>query len=104
AFSPRGGLVATGGDDGTVHLYDIATGRQAGRTLAGHAGVVASLAFTRDGSLLASGSGDGTARLWSVATREQVGRALVDPQLVVQGAGVDSVAFSPDGSLVATGG
>ena len=39
AFSPDGRRIAAGGDDGTVRLWDAATGREV-RTLRGHSGAV----------------------------------------------------------------
>jgi WD40 repeat protein len=66
--------------------------------LRGHAGSVASVAFSPDGGLLATGSDDGTVILWDVTTRQPAGAPLeghADP--------VTSVAFSPDGTLLATG-
>ena len=34
AFTPRGKFLATGGDDGNVRLWDVATQQQTGATMA----------------------------------------------------------------------
>jgi WD40 repeat protein len=51
---------------GRVELWDAARGKLR-KTLAGHGGVVGSVAFSPDGKLLASGSQDKTAKVWDVA-------------------------------------
>jgi RNA polymerase sigma factor (sigma-70 family) len=65
AFSPDGTLLATGGYDGLVKVWDVATGVLR-TSLKGHTKYILTLAFTKDGTLLASGSWDGTVKVWRV--------------------------------------
>ena len=74
AFSPDGKTLASGREDDTVRLWDVATGRPIGSPLTAHTGRV-SVAFSSDGKTLASGGFDGTVRLWEVAT----GRPMATP-------------------------
>jgi WD40 repeat protein len=56
AYSPDGQLLASGGADHTVRLWEWATGKQVA-SLKGHDGYVTAVAFSPDGKTLASGSG-----------------------------------------------
>jgi WD40 repeat protein len=98
AFSPDGKTLASGSYEGTVILWDLATGKLIGQLLSGHTNVVSSVAFSPDGKTLASGSYDGTVILWNVATRQPIGQPLR-----WHGSIVTSVAFSPDGNTLASG-
>jgi len=60
------GRLASGGFDGTLRLWDVGTGVEAGR-LEGHSGWISALCVLPDGRL-ASGSYDNTIRLWDVKT------------------------------------
>lgn len=97
AFSPDGRLLASGGVEGVVYLWELPEGRQM-RVWQGHEGTVCSLAFSPDGQLLASAGGDGTVRLWRVSDG-----ALMRVLHGHTGA-IRTLAFSPDGQLLATGG
>ena len=67
AFSPDGRRLASASDDGTVRLWDPATGAELA-ALTGHTGQVTAVAFSPDGRRLASAGWDGTVRLWDPAT------------------------------------
>ncbi|MFG1755317.1 WD40 repeat domain-containing protein, partial [Streptosporangium sandarakinum] len=57
-FSPDGERLASAGADGTVRIWNAATGRQIGAPLTGHTGLVFSVAFSPDGERLASAGAD----------------------------------------------
>jgi eukaryotic-like serine/threonine-protein kinase len=104
ATGPRPGLVAAGGVDGSIRLWELESRRRltsfrtAIHQRAGHEALVTTLAFSPDGSFLASGHVDGNIHLWSLDTGLEVpGRARHD-------ASIGQLAFSPDGTTLASGG
>lgn len=94
AFSPDGGVLATGGEDGTITLWNPSTGQQMEQFVA-HASCVNKIAYSQDGRLLASGGCDNTVRLWSVAPRQELATLLTHDQFI------NSVSFSANGQWLA---
>ena len=66
AVDPAGRLVASGGADRTVRLWNLDT-HAALRTIRYNSDFVTALAFSPNGTLLAAGGLDGSIRIWSVS-------------------------------------
>ena len=111
-FRPGRPQILFGSESGTMHLWQLDPGAESGYVeqlyLNAHAGAVSALAFSADGSRFASagaeayshlpGEREWAAIVWDMATVAQ--QALLSGH---QGL-IRSIAFSPDGATVATGG
>ncbi len=98
AFSSDGARVVSSGRDGSVRIWDVATGQPVGQLANGHTGPVDCVAFSPDGSRLICGGHWGGLRVWDVATGQPVG------QLANGHTGpVECVAFNADGTRLASG-
>ncbi|MER5458262.1 helix-turn-helix domain-containing protein [Micromonospora sp. NPDC002389] len=104
AVSSDGHLMATGGPDGYVYLWDltVAPPSRIAQPLTGHNGPLYGLSFSPDGTTLATGGEDKTVRLWDV-TVPDTAKSLAPP-LTGAGGTIYSVSFSPDGRTLAVGG
>ena len=63
AFAPGDRMLVTGGEDGTIRLWDVPSGTPRD-LLSGHTNRVWSVAFSLNGRMFASASRDGTVKLW----------------------------------------
>lgn len=100
SVSADGKQLASGGADKLVKVWNIADGK-AVASLAGHAGAVVGLSFSRDGAFLTSTSAD-TVWLWDVASQRRL-QSFPTDQWVVHGiafaAAADTVEPESEGNL-----
>jgi len=97
AFSPKGDIIASGGVDRVIKLWDIKSGSLLG-TLEGHTYPVLSLAFSPDGDRLVSSSGDTTLIVWDLEKQQSLHQMKGHKLYVV------SADWSPVEDLIISGG
>lgn len=108
-FSPDGQLLASGGFDGYVILWNVKLGKTH-KAIKAHRSTVTEVSFSKDGKYIASSSQDGTASVWETSTGNKVTTFLNRPFIITDSKtrngvvvtdtifqnGVSFVAFSAD--------
>jgi WD40 repeat protein len=95
AITPDSTRAVTGGEDGTLRVWDLATGEEE-TTFTGHTDWVRAVAITPDGTRAVSSGDDRTVRVWDLATGRQ------HATLTGHTRPVWSVAVTPDGTRAVT--
>lgn len=93
AFSPIGTLIATASHDHTIKLWNL-QGELSDSVIRTHSLEVTSIAFSPAGDKLVSGGMDG-AKLWNLEDNQAIN--------LTGSISVSAVAFSKDGTIIATG-
>ncbi|MFD7136917.1 trypsin-like peptidase domain-containing protein [Streptomyces sp. NPDC059894] len=104
AFSPRGHVLAVGGEDGTLTLWYVSSDVTArfhslSLPVGGHRTPITAIAFSPDGSTIATGATDGTVLVWAASDS---GPLRLGDLLTSHHGEVTTLAFSPDGRTLLT--
>jgi len=105
-FHPTLSLLASGGEDNTVRIWDVSSGTEV-RSLKGHKSPICGVAFSPDGKLLVSAGNNGDLKIWNLEQEKDSTQAgetsggfpkgrIVPQSLTGRTGAILSLAFSPD--------
>ena len=97
-FSPGGDLIASGGSDGTIHIWDAITGKKL-HEFSEHKKAITDIHFDAEGNTIVAGSTNGWIYAWDIKTGEQLVSSRSRNQK-----GITSICLSPNGKITASGG
>lgn len=97
AFSPCGGTLATGSENGTVIFWDVIGWNPKGPAVPCEGGGIGALAYLPDGQNIAWGSSDGSITIWNVETHSVRGHRLYGHTGRVR-----ALVMSPNDSVLAS--
>jgi len=104
AFRPDGRRIASGSWDGKIYIRDASTGKLAGPgVIPTHSRSIAALDYSPDGKRIVAAQDQQDAKksvlqLWDAETGAAIG-----PPLTGHSAGLETVAYSPNGDVIASG-
>jgi eukaryotic-like serine/threonine-protein kinase len=115
-FHPTLPFLASGGEDNTVRLWNVTSGKEE-RSLLGHKSAVFGIAFSPDGKRLVSAGSNGNLKIWTLepdrnkdarkrkSTPNEFPHGTIVPQNLTGRTGaILGLAFSPDGRSFAYSG
>jgi len=106
AFSPDSKILASADDDGKLILLDVRTHQTIGEPILGDLGSINSLAFSPDGNILAAGCDESSIILWDVSnpiSLKVITKYAKENSVAAHTGPVNSVVFSPDSKILASG-
>lgn len=98
AMSPDGKVIATGGENHSIILWDVENRKPIGKPLTENTGFITNLSFSPDGKMLASAAQFGAIYLWDTQTYSSFSMFYSGSSII------DKIAFSPNGEILAASG
>ena len=95
AYSPDGRYLASAGEDATILLSELSSGKTAFAPLTGHTDAIYALSFSSDGKMLVSGGRDKKIIVWDLTVGKARNTSFDGHTGTIYG-----LAFSPDGARI----